>query len=94
MLSHAFMGDDNMEILSFKELWSSDKMLGLGCIDTKSTKIEEVENIEKLIRIAVEKIPKERIAVHPDCGLRVLPREVAFEKMKRMVIAAERVLQG
>lgn len=94
MLSHAFMGDDNMEILSLKELWSSDKMLGLGCIDTKSAKIEEVEDIEKLIRIALEKIPKERIAVHPDCGLRLLPREVAFEKMKRMVIAAERVLQG
>jgi 5-methyltetrahydropteroyltriglutamate--homocysteine methyltransferase len=93
MLSHAFMGDDNMEILSFKELWSSDKMLGLGCIDTKSTKVEEVEDIEKLIRTAMEKIPKERIAIHPDCGLRVLPREVAFEKMKRMVIAAGRVLQ-
>jgi len=94
MLSHAFMGDDNTEILSFKELRSSDKMLGLGCIDTKSTKVEEVEDIEKLIRTAMEKIPKERIAVHPDCGLRVLPRELAFEKMKRMVIAAERVLQG
>lgn len=93
MLSHAFMGDDNMEILSLKELWASGKMLGLGCIDTKSTKIEEVEDIEKLIRMAMEKIPKERIAVHPDCGLRVLPREVAFEKMKRMAIAAERVLQ-
>jgi len=69
-------------------------MLGLGCIDTKSSKIEEVEDVEKLIRMAMEKIPRERIAVHPDCGLRVLPREVAFEKMKRMVTAAERVLQG
>ena len=94
MLSHAFMGDDNVELLSLKELRSSKKMLGLGCIDTKSTKIEEVEDIEKLIRVAMEKIPKERIAIHPDCGLRVLPREVAFEKMKRMVTAAERVLQG
>ena len=93
MLSHAFMGDDNMEILSYKELWSSDKMLGLGCIDTKSTNIEEVGDVEKLIRRAVENIPKERVAVHPDCGLKPLPREVAFEKMKRMVIAAERVLQ-
>jgi len=94
MLSHAFMGDDNMEVLSLKELQSSDKMLGLGCIDTKSTEIEAVEDIEKLIRIALEKIPKGRIAVHPDCGLRMFPREVALEKMKRMVIAAERVLQG
>lgn len=93
MLSHAFMGDDNMEILSFKELRASDKMLGFGCIDTKSSKIEEVEDIENLIKIALENIPKDRIAVHPDCGLRLLPREVAFEKMKRLVTAAERALQ-
>jgi Methionine synthase II (cobalamin-independent) len=93
MLSHAFMGDDNMEILSSKEFRASDKMLGLGCIDTKSSKIEEVEDIENLIKIALENIPKDRIAVHPDCGLQLLPREIAFEKMKRLVTAAERVLQ-
>jgi len=93
MLSHAFMGDDNMEILSSKEVRASDKMLGVGCIDTKSSKIEEVEDIENLIKIALENIPKDRIAVHPDCGLRLLPREIAFEKMKRLVTAAERVLQ-
>ena len=93
MLSHAFMGDDNMEILSSKEFRASDKMLGFGCIDTKSSKIEEVEDIENLIKIALENIPKDRIAVHPDCGLRLLPREIAFEKMKRLVTAAERVLQ-
>jgi len=93
MLSHAFMGDDNMEILSFKELRASGKILGFGCIDTKSSKIEEVEDIENLIKLALANIPKDRIAVHPDCGLRLLPREVAFEKMKRLVTAAERVLQ-
>jgi 5-methyltetrahydropteroyltriglutamate--homocysteine methyltransferase len=68
-------------------------MLGLGCIDTKSTRVEEVEEIEELIRMALTRIPAERLAIHPDCGLRILPREVAFEKMKRMVIAAGRVIQ-
>ncbi len=93
MLSHAFMGDGSLKILDFPELLASDKMLGLGCIDTKSTRVEEVEEIEELIRTALTKIPAERLALHPDCGLRILPREVAFEKMKRMVIAAGRVLQ-
>ena len=93
MLSHAFMGDDNREILNYKELWASDKMLGLGCVDTNSLEIEEVEDIERLIRIALEHIPKERLVLHPDCGLGELPREVALEKMKRLAIAAERVLQ-
>ncbi|MDD5509868.1 MAG: hypothetical protein PHI12_03510 [Dehalococcoidales bacterium] len=93
MLSHAFMGDGSLEILDFPELRDSDKVLGLGCIDTKSTRVEEVEEIEKLIRTALTRVPAERLALHPDCGLRILPREVAFEKMKRMVIAAGRVLQ-
>ena len=93
MLSHAFMGDDNLEILGYQELKSSDKMLGLGCIDTKSTEIEEVEEIVKVISTALENIPEDRLAIHPDCGLRVLPREIAFEKMKRMTLAARKVFQ-
>ena len=31
---------------------------------------------------------KERIVVAPDCGLKYLPREVAFGKMKAMVEGA------
>ena len=92
MLSHAFMGDDNREILNYGELWSSDKILGLGCVDTNSLEIEEVEDIERLIRVALKNIPKERLVAHPDCGLRGLPREIVLEKTKRLVRAAERVL--
>jgi len=93
MLSHAFMGDDNIELLDFQELSASHKMLGLGCIDTQSTRIEETHNIEDLITKAIQKMPKERIAIHPDCGLRLLPRDIALEKMKRMVIASRRAAQ-
>ena len=93
MLSHAFMGDDNIGLLDLPELRSSDKMLGLGCINTQSTAVEEVEDIERLLKTATEKLPGERIVIHPDCGLRMLPREIAFEKVKRMVIAARRVFQ-
>lgn len=88
MLSHAFMGDDNIAILDLDELSASQKMLGFGCIDTQSTQVEDTEKIENLVRTAVQKLPKERIAIHPDCGLRLLPRDIAFEKMKRMVVAA------
>jgi len=33
--------------------------------------------------------PPERIVVAPDCGLKYLPREVAFGKMRAMVEGAE-----
>ena len=92
VLSHAFMSDDNRELLSYPELGSSDKMLGLGCINTASTKLDEVEEVEAVIRQALETVPQERLAIHPDCGLRALPRDIAFEKLRRMVLAAERVL--
>jgi 5-methyltetrahydropteroyltriglutamate--homocysteine methyltransferase len=33
--------------------------------------------------------PADRIVVAPDCGLKYLPREVAFAKMRAMVKGAE-----
>ena len=93
MLSHAFMGDDNIAILDLDELSASQKILGFGCIDTQSAQVEDTEKIETLIRKAIQKLPKNRIAIHPDCGLRLLPRDIALEKMKRMVIASQRAAQ-
>lgn len=88
MLSHAFMGDSNIELLDFEETLSSSRMLGLGCIDTQSKRVEEEAEIGKLIQTATAKLSAERLALHPDCGLRMLPRGVALEKMKRMCAAA------
>ena len=91
MLSHSFMGDNNLEILEWSELKDSNKILGLGCIDTKTVEVEEVADIEKLITKALENLPTERLAIHPDCGFKLLPRDVAFEKLKRMVLATTRI---
>lgn len=35
------------------------------------------------------RLPPDRIVVAPDCGLKYLPREVAFGKMRAMVEGAE-----
>ena len=40
------------------------------------------------IRAALTHVPAERIVVAPDCGMKYLPREVAFGKMKAMVEGA------
>ena len=94
MLSHAFMGDDNLEILSWKELKDSNKILGLGCIDTTNTAIEETGTIENVIRTALENLPEERLIIHPDCGLKLFPRDIAFKKLKQMTAATENVSQS
>ena len=40
------------------------------------------------IRRALPYVPAERIVVAPDCGLKYLPRDVAFGKMQAMVEGA------
>jgi 5-methyltetrahydropteroyltriglutamate--homocysteine methyltransferase len=47
--------------------------------------METVDEIAELIRRAGQLVPSERLYVNPSCGLEYLPREVAFEKLKRMV---------
>jgi len=91
LLSHAFMGDKNDDVLVSSELKGTSKMLGLGCIDTKSPTVEPVSDVVALIEKARTLIPPERIVLHPDCGLRALPREAAKAKLTAMVTAARLV---
>jgi 5-methyltetrahydropteroyltriglutamate--homocysteine methyltransferase len=88
LLSHGFMGDKNDDVLVSPELQQSDKMLGLGCIDTKSPSVEHEDAVASLIRKALNLLPPERIVIHPDCGLRMLPREAVQAKLKVMTSAA------
>jgi len=40
------------------------------------------------IRAALEVVPPERLVIAPDCGMKYLPRDVAFGKLKAMVEGA------
>jgi 5-methyltetrahydropteroyltriglutamate--homocysteine methyltransferase len=61
------------------------KTIILGVLDLSDTKIETPETVAARIRRALPHVPAERIIVAPDCGLKYLPRDVAFGKMKAMV---------
>ncbi|BDH79234.1 methionine synthase [Methanothermobacter tenebrarum] len=76
----------NLEIIKDAEL--KDKKIGFGCIDTKSQKIETIKEIKNLIKKGIKVIGEEKIIIDPDCGMRKLPRNVAFSKLKNMVEAA------
>jgi 5-methyltetrahydropteroyltriglutamate--homocysteine methyltransferase len=90
LLSHGFMGDKNDDVLASTELQQSDKMLGLGCIDTKSPDVESEDEVAALITRALGLLPRERVVIHPDCGLRMLPREAVQAKLRTMTAAAKR----
>ena len=60
----------------------------LGVIDLASHKVETPEIVAQRIRRALPHIDPTRIILAPDCGMKYLPRDVAFGKMRAMVEGA------
>jgi 5-methyltetrahydropteroyltriglutamate--homocysteine methyltransferase len=71
----------------------SGKTIILGTLDLSDMSIETPEMVAGRIRRALPFVPAERIVVAPDCGLKYLPREVAFGKMRAMVEGTKIVRQ-
>ena len=70
-----------------------DIRLGLGVIDVKDLQIEPPELVARRIEALARTLGVERIAyLHPDCGLRMLPREVAAGKLRALVAGRDQFL--
>jgi 5-methyltetrahydropteroyltriglutamate--homocysteine methyltransferase len=61
------------------------KTIILGTLDLSDMAIETPDTVAARIRRALPHVPAERIVVAPDCGLKYLPREIAYAKMRAMV---------
>lgn len=61
------------------------KTIILGVIDLADPTVETPAVVAQRIRDAFAHAPPERIVVAPDCGMKYLPRDVAFAKMRAMV---------
>ena len=60
----------------------------LGVIDLSTHEVETPEMVAERIRRALPYISARQIIVAPDCGMKYLPRAVAFGKMRAMVEGA------
>ena len=67
------------------------KDLALGVVDAHVAEVESVEQIKANIKRGLEVVPPEQLTVSPDCGLKLLPRKVAYGKMVNLVTAAREV---
>jgi 5-methyltetrahydropteroyltriglutamate--homocysteine methyltransferase len=65
------------------------KTIIVGVIDLSDLTVETPETVAARIRKALQFASAERIVVAPDCGLKYLPREIAFGKMRAMVEGAD-----
>jgi 5-methyltetrahydropteroyltriglutamate--homocysteine methyltransferase len=65
------------------------KKIILGVIDLSSNEIESPEQVAARIRRALPYVHPADIIVAPDCGMKYLPREIAFAKLQAMVAGAQ-----
>ncbi|WP_248515257.1 methionine synthase [Salinarchaeum laminariae] len=65
--------------------------LAMGVLDAHVAEVESVEEIKANIKKGLEVVPPEQLVVSPDCGVKLLPREAAYQKMANMVQAAREV---
>ena len=68
------------------------QIVGLGSVRSDDERIESVEEIKEHITAAAEIFGKDRLLITPDCGMRHMPRESAFNKLKNMVAARDKVV--
>ncbi len=66
-----------------------DKRIILGVLDLSKQEVESAETVAKRIRRALPYCAAERLIIAPDCGLKYLPREIAFGKVQAMVAGAD-----
>jgi 5-methyltetrahydropteroyltriglutamate--homocysteine methyltransferase len=66
-----------------------DQKIMVGVLDLSTHQVESAETVAARIRRALAFRKAEDIIVAPDCGLKYLPRDVAFGKMKAMVEGAK-----
>jgi len=64
------------------------KKIILGVIDLSDMQVETPETVAARIKRALPYVAAENVIVAPDCGMKYLPRDVAFGKMLAMVEGA------
>ncbi len=64
------------------------KKIMVGCIDLSEMRVETAQQVADRIRRAIKHVKPEDVIVAPDCGMKYLPRDVAYGKMKAMVEGA------
>jgi 5-methyltetrahydropteroyltriglutamate--homocysteine methyltransferase len=70
------------------------KTIILGVLDLNDMTVETPEQVAARVRRALPYVPAERIVLAPDCGMKYLPRDVAFGKLRAMTRAAELLRAG
>ena len=67
------------------------KTILVGVLDLSDNAVESPDVVAQRIRRALVHVPADRIVVAPDCGMKYLPRDVAFGKLAALGAGARLV---
>lgn len=85
ILDFEFAGNNvNLGVLEENASLLVNKKIGFGCVDSSVNEVDDVEDVENLVKKAIEIVGKDNLLLDPDCGLRRAPKDVAFDKLKLM----------
>ncbi|HYK26116.1 MAG TPA: uroporphyrinogen decarboxylase family protein [Steroidobacteraceae bacterium] len=66
----------------------ADKQIMVGALDLSDMRVETPETVAERVRRALRYLAPENVILAPDCGMKYLPREVAFGKLQALVAGA------
>ncbi|MEM3515559.1 MAG: methionine synthase [Saccharolobus sp.] len=85
-----------LKIYDYKPLelfkkYGYDKEIGAGVIDVHNKRVETPEEVAKDINRILDYFTPEKVWINPDCGLKLLSRKIAFQKLLAMVEGTRKV---
>ena len=89
ILSHEFKATPKL-FDAFKD-HSFSQRICLGSVRSDKPVVEPVDDIIKHIRRGIDVFGDKISQLAPDCGLRLLPKGIAFQKLKNLVEAGEKI---
>ena len=76
----------NLDLAVLKEL--SGKKIVLGVVSIEDQVCETPEQVAGRIRRALEYVEPEKLTPAPDCGMKYMPREIAFRKLQALALGS------
>jgi len=89
ILSHEFKASPQI-FDAFKE-YAFPQKICLGAVRSDDTRVESVEEIMEHTKKGMDIFGKKIVQLAPDCGQRLLPKDVAFQKLKNLVKVGEKI---
>lgn len=87
-LNHPALRHINAEYLA-----RCGKQIGLGCIRVSDYELESLRSVQSFLDQMVMRLGPEQIwAAMPNCGLRAVPHDIAYEKLKILVKAVRDIV--